>query len=156
MHIRHCVQCHSCLPHYSWGSRHCTFGIVHNAICDSPTTVHIWHCGECGNWVVIPQCQMCNFIIPIAQLALWRVREMGCNTTMPNVQSHYPSAHLALWGVREMGCNTTMPIVRLQYSSCTIGIGECAGTGLLYHNAFCAFSLPQLHIWHCGECGNGL
>ena len=36
LHIWHCVQCHLCLPHYSWGSRHCTFGIVHNAIVSPP------------------------------------------------------------------------------------------------------------------------
>ena len=62
---------------------------------------------------------MCNLIIPIAQLALWRVREMGCNTTMPNVQYQDPSAHLALWGVRKLGSNTTMPNVQSLYPNNT-------------------------------------
>ena len=41
LHIWHCVECHLCHSHYSWGSRHCTFGIVHNAICVPPTTAGV-------------------------------------------------------------------------------------------------------------------
>merc|ERR1711894_374168 len=74
LHIWHCAQCQMCLTYYSWGRRHCIFGIVHNAKCVSPITVgvadiaylalctmpnvshqlqlgshtlHIWHCAQC-------------------------------------------------------------------------------------------------------------
>merc|ERR1712218_196199 len=124
LHIWHCAQCHLCFPYYRWAHTHCIFGIVHNAICASPTTdglTHIAHLALC----TMP------FVLPLLQ--------MGSHT-------------LHIWHCAQ--CHLCFPYYRWAHTHCTFGIVHnaiCASPttdGLTHtaHLALCTMPFMPTHI----------
>ena len=148
LHIWHCAQCQLCLFHYRWPHRHCTFGIVHNAICASHTmpfmqSTQCQLCRQCH--LCKPHNANCAHNAFYADNAIYAIYTMPIVRTMPFPLSHNAKcAHNAICACHTMPFMHTMPIVH------TMPFMRATQCQLCAQCQLCStFGIVRLHIWHC-------
>merc|ERR1712020_54553 len=139
LHIWHCAKCHLCLLYYTLGRRHCTFGIVRNAIYVYSTTL----------WVA-----------DIAHLALCKMSFMSPILHSGSQTSHIwhcAKCHLCLLYYTLGRRHRTFGIVQnaIYVSSTTLWVADIAHLALCkmpFMSTLLHSGSQTSHIWHCAKC----